>query len=301
MFILIGWAGVWLHGKLRARGVAAVDEPSPTVVKSETAAEAPSSAGRTDFRSARSPQLLVAMQVLIVICLAWQVVDTAFARGNYLAYFNFIAGGPSNGYRHLVDSSLDWGQELWGLKRWLDDHASELPPNVYVSYFGSSSPSYYGLEARWLPSFMPTETLEQDRKQPKEASLQEGIYCISATSLQCIYNGNFSGPWREDYEYNYRALHNLIIGFVQNKDNQAERDAQLKATGLPDWNTAVQLFEHARFGRLCEYLRRREPDDMVNYAVLIYRLSAAELREAMMNPPAEHYPAPQTPYDNVPY
>ena len=29
---------------------------------------------------------------------------------DYLTYFNLFAGGPRYGYRHLVDSSLDWGQ-----------------------------------------------------------------------------------------------------------------------------------------------------------------------------------------------
>lgn len=291
MFIVIGWAGVWLCGRVQALR-SDTDEATPQTALSYE---------RSDFLGERSPQLLIVMQFLVVFCFLWQVIDTGLARGNYLAYFNLIAGGSANGYRHLVDSSLDWGQELWGLKRWLDEHKSELPPNVYVSYFGSSAPSYYGLEARWLPSFLPTETLERDRQQPKEASLQEGIYCISATSLQCVYNGSFSGPWREDYEHNYRALHNLVINFVKNKDNAAERDAQLAASGLPNWNAAVQLFEYARFGRLCEYLRRREPDDMINYAILVYRLSAAELREALINPPFEHYPPPKTPFDNVPY
>ena len=41
-------------------------------------------------------------------------------RPHYLAYFNVLAGGPESGYRHLVDSSLDWGQDLPGLKRWLE-------------------------------------------------------------------------------------------------------------------------------------------------------------------------------------
>jgi len=303
MFILIGWSGVWLLGRMRRLQSAPAQAPSPIETQSPDAAASPAStpSASTGFLVARSPQLLSIMQVIVVAGLSWQVIDTALARGNYLAYFNFIAGGSDDGYRHLVDSSLDWGQELWGLKRWLDEHAGELPPNVYVSYFGSTSPSYYGLDAHWLPAFLPNETLEQDRTRPKEAGLQDGIYCISATSLQCIYNGNFSGPWRDDYEHNYRMLHNLIVNFVKNQANPAERDAPLAAAGLPDWNTAVRLFEYARFGRLCEYLRRREPDDTINHAIMIYRLSAAEVREALMNPPFEHYPPPKSPNDNVPY
>ena len=39
---------------------------------------------------------------------------------NYLAYFNEAAGGPAQGWRWLVDSNVDWGQELPGLKRYMD-------------------------------------------------------------------------------------------------------------------------------------------------------------------------------------
>ena len=55
---------------------------------------------------------------------------------NYLAYFNLVAGGPRHGYRRLVDSSLDWGQDLRGLKNWLAGSGLERPgaPRVYLSY-----------------------------------------------------------------------------------------------------------------------------------------------------------------------
>ena len=34
-------------------------------------------------------------------------------------------------------------------------------------------------------------------------------------------------------------------------------------------------------------LRRREPDDEINFSVLVYRLSAADLERALLGPPAE--------------
>ena len=39
---------------------------------------------------------------------------------HYLAYFNELIGGPDNGQKYLIDSNLDWGQDLKGLKKWLD-------------------------------------------------------------------------------------------------------------------------------------------------------------------------------------
>jgi len=41
---------------------------------------------------------------------------------HYLAFFNELAGGPGSGHRVLVDSNLDWGQDLKGLRNWMSDH-----------------------------------------------------------------------------------------------------------------------------------------------------------------------------------
>lgn len=63
---------------------------------------------------------------------------------HYLAYFNRLAGGPSEGYRYLVDSSLDWGQDLPSLKATLDRLGGG---RATISYFGSVPPSVYGIDA----------------------------------------------------------------------------------------------------------------------------------------------------------
>ncbi len=69
---------------------------------------------------------------------------------NYLAYFNGIVR-PSNAYRHLVDSSLDWGQELPAARRYIEQHPEGAP--FYLSYFGMASPAYHGVGARLLYSY----------------------------------------------------------------------------------------------------------------------------------------------------
>ena len=114
---------------------------------------------------------------------------------NYLAYFNQVVGSHSNAYRHLVDSSLDWGQDLPRIKRWLvaaglDDSQDE---KLYLSYFGSGNPEYYDIHATHLPSFW-------DRNSPRiPQPLQAGTYCISATMLQNLYT-TFPGRWNREYE-----------------------------------------------------------------------------------------------------
>jgi len=83
---------------------------------------------------------------------------------HYLAYFNEIAGGPSNGYRHLIDSNLDHGQELKDLKSYMVQHGIA---KVQLAYFGHVWPQVYGIE------------FEPLGEHPKP-----GVVAISASFLQ---------------------------------------------------------------------------------------------------------------------
>ena len=66
-----------------------------------------------------------------------------FVRPHYLAYFNESVGGPANGYKHLVDSSLDWGQDLPELKAWTNrlPYDETRPANFYLAYFRAGAAS----------------------------------------------------------------------------------------------------------------------------------------------------------------
>jgi 4-amino-4-deoxy-L-arabinose transferase-like glycosyltransferase len=68
---------------------------------------------------------------------------------HYLAFFNTLAGGPVAGPKYLVDSNIDWGQDLKKLKIYLDErHIS----SVCLSYFGMAIPEYYGIHRTNLRS-----------------------------------------------------------------------------------------------------------------------------------------------------
>ena len=70
-----------------------------------------------------------------LILLAWHAAESLAIRPDYLAWLNELAGGPSQGYKHLADSSLDWGQDLPALKDWLDREGLQRGDGVYLSYF----------------------------------------------------------------------------------------------------------------------------------------------------------------------
>lgn len=115
----------------------------------------------------------------VVAMAAWLGVASWSIHPHYLAYFNELVGGPRNGYRYLVDSNLDWGQDLKGLKRFMDERGIE---EIALSYFGADSPSRYGIAYRWLPSYV----LANPDPEGRVARL-EGWVAISATNLQGVY------------------------------------------------------------------------------------------------------------------
>lgn len=226
------------------------------------------------------PRRRVAVGVL-ACCLAWTVIESVSIRPHYLAYFNQLVGGPARAYRHLVDSSLDWGQDLPGLKRWLDGHGlnEQSATPVYLSYFGTGDPAYYRIAARPLPGYIA-------RNQDEIPPLTGGVYCISATMLQGLYL-DFRGPWTPAYEGLYRSVLADVVQYHRTKENQAARRKLEQEKGAEFWITRFRQYGQLRFARLASYLRQREPDDQVGYSILIYRLSNAQVQEALDGPLAE--------------
>jgi hypothetical protein len=64
---------------------------------------------------------------------AGHILSTLCVHPSYLAYFSPLAGGPTQGHRYLVDSNLDWGQDLGRLARWVRAHDVT---RIEVDYFG---------------------------------------------------------------------------------------------------------------------------------------------------------------------
>jgi hypothetical protein len=200
-----------------------------------------------------------------------QASEATGAAPHFLAYFNVLGGGPANGHRHLVDSSLDWGQDLPGLKAWLDANRRDEP--VYLSYFGTGEPDYYGIKAHRLP-FVNAFKIPQPYVR-----LEPGTYAISATMLSHVYSP-LRGPWTLGSEKEFqelRGIEHLFADYVGNAQRRAEmnRDApEVK------WRRTWTKHDILRFARLCHYLRVRAPDATVGHSILIYRLTAAEIGAA---------------------
>jgi 4-amino-4-deoxy-L-arabinose transferase-like glycosyltransferase len=113
--------------------------------------------------------------------LGLQVASAAWIAPQYLAYFSPLVGGPQAGHRLLVDSNIDWGQDLIRLRPELD----RLGYNrVLLKYFGTASLQAYGVDAvRWDDATM---TWPQDCE----------VLVVSVTFLQGVYTLE-RDPFRE--------------------------------------------------------------------------------------------------------
>lgn len=97
-----------------------------------------------------------------------------------LAYFNEAVGGPRNGRFHLIDSNLDWGQDLRRLAEWVERHPEWS--DVELAYWGPIPPERVGFEKHRLaprdlrqvprPLWLPSETLNNSGPRP-------GKYAVS--------------------------------------------------------------------------------------------------------------------------
>ena len=132
------------------------------------------------------------MPILVGIPLVSTAISSLRIAPHQLAYFNEFVGGPDQGYRYLSDSNIDWGQDLRGVKAYME---KENLPIIYLSYFGTAPPSYYGIRYQYVPGGWPWESPPAD-KVPAGASRK--ILAISVSSLQDIstpYHPLFRWLW----------------------------------------------------------------------------------------------------------
>ncbi|HSY50677.1 MAG TPA: glycosyltransferase family 39 protein [Thermoanaerobaculia bacterium] len=107
-------------------------------------------------------------RVIAIVLGAWLAVSSLLAHPDYIAYFNELAG------RHpetiVVDSDLDWGQDLPSLR---DAVAARGIDRLWIAYFGSTDLSRYPIA--------PAIRMLPPRTRVK------GWIAISKTSLKGVY------------------------------------------------------------------------------------------------------------------
>jgi 4-amino-4-deoxy-L-arabinose transferase-like glycosyltransferase len=96
----------------------------------------------------RVPWKRAARYAMLVLA-GLQIAECASISPHYLAFFNTLAGGPGKGPQYLVDSNIDWGQDIKKLARWLEAHGTN---RAWIADFGSTPLSYYGIKPEFFPA-----------------------------------------------------------------------------------------------------------------------------------------------------
>jgi hypothetical protein len=227
-------------------------------------------------------------RVLISMLLVLHAIDVTSRWPATLAYFNQIVPRGQE-YRWLVDSSLDWGQDLNRLRKWLDSNRKTGEP-VYGTVFGGA-PAAAVLSG--------SEQLGFAGKAGVRQILAPGIYCVSASALQGISDVP-KGPWCRTHERLWqkaqqfmaahgskpdeRASQSLIADLTADRDEAKVQAIQGVAT---DYDRAVAAFNILQAGRLKAFLRQQSPDTTIGGSVLVWRLSQTQIDTAIDGPPVE--------------
>jgi 4-amino-4-deoxy-L-arabinose transferase-like glycosyltransferase len=122
---------------------------------------------------------------------AWTIGSSLWHYPNTLAYFNEFAGGPKNGAKHLLNSNIDWGQDLLQLEYWISKQG--IQDDVHLAF-----DNYYNPFVLEIPNIVPwpieSDTKESDRVTSSDLGLRnsivvpDGLYAISVNQL-------YEFPW----------------------------------------------------------------------------------------------------------
>jgi len=238
-------------------------------------------------------------KLLLGALLLWCALAALMVRPHFLAYFNPLMGGPSQGYKLLIDSSLDWGQDVPLMVETVKNlkTTGDKSP-VYYAHFGSGWPEFYeGFKFHYLPAYRVTNAATYISVPP----LKPGLYLIHATQLQSVY---VTAPEYKDWEkQNIPLMFSQMAGVFsqwQKHVNSTQDLINILGTqniqglqfpeGTPQdqqnmalLNSNLQLliqYGNLRFIKLCEYLKKREPDFQIGYSINAYRLTEQDLRKA---------------------
>ncbi|MDD3072200.1 MAG: glycosyltransferase family 39 protein [Candidatus Pacebacteria bacterium] len=78
-------------------------------------------------------------KILLFALFSFQIYSVISIYPHFLAYFNETVT-PQKGHLYVVDSNLDWGQDLKRLKNLLDEKEIDF---IYIDYFGGGNLDYY--------------------------------------------------------------------------------------------------------------------------------------------------------------
>jgi len=145
-------------------------------------------------------------RIIIYILTIASIMPAAIYHPHYISYFNQLIGGPENGYKYLTDSDIDWGQDIKGLKKYMDENEIKT---IKLSYWGREELSETDLNFEPLPFCA----------KYNGGTYPTGIKCgpvtgriaISVNNLIGRFNDPFCYVWLQRYEPDEYIGYSILI------------------------------------------------------------------------------------------
>jgi tetratricopeptide (TPR) repeat protein/xanthosine utilization system XapX-like protein len=216
----------------------------------------------------------------------WYLWSSISIYPHYLAFFNEFAGGAKNGHTILLDSNLDWGQDLKGLKRWIDENRIKKIQFLYFGFYNAAEPKYYGIDAVYLPG----SWVAHDSTAGSSSAVPNYL-AISANHLFGKYF--LRGERREDFVRPFRSLrpaaiigHSIYIYRMSDAIEQLRKAIQMDPTSAEAHADLASMLENQRqVAEAIEHYRqaiRLKPNSTkAHYNLGIILTKRGELEEAI--------------------
>jgi len=142
--------------------------------------------------------------------LTWFVVSSVWIYPHSTTYFNEFAGGPFNGPKLILGSSVDWGQDLLYLKQWTDANPQAQPLGVVYGLW-RIHPRLAGIEKHPVPPGMDDERLQSDSR----FGPQSGWYAVA---IKRILDHHQTYRYFLDFEPTAYAGYSIYIYHLSEED-----------------------------------------------------------------------------------
>lgn len=191
------------------------------------------------FQSIRFGHRMVA--ILAAAAVLWSTGSSLYYYPHSLSYFNELVGGPNNGYRHLLHSNVDWGQDLLLFRDWLKQHPEVRPIGLAYSLPKHIlDPVDVGIEYT-LPPPGPDSTASRNTPTAMELGPLPGWYAIFVGELRARHR---KYAYFERFEPAERLGYTIMIyHLTPGEVNQVRREMGLpeiqesKGKGGKEWQS----------------------------------------------------------------
>ena len=143
--------------------------------------------------------------VLIVVLIAAESISVSPYFGSF---FNFAAGGPSSGRRHLAHSAVDWGQGLFALRDWQREHPEAYP--LHLAWAGYVKPEVAGIDYVSFPKTSVTE-----KHITMDTPLEPGYYAIN---MHTLHQPDSPYRWIDQFTPEFVVAYNVFVYHLSESD-----------------------------------------------------------------------------------